>query len=351
MGPLGGGPKLKLYELAVVIEAFAVFSLGCQSAEPVDPGPDPDPNERIATFTGAGDGASWSDLANWDRSPIGADAIVVTGAQVNVDVDLNIDVEMKLRVTSSDLVISVNSLLLNRGEVVLDAGSITAKQGGWFQNEGSIEGTGILAIECDDGGSAAGSVGEGVTLNVGECLEPCFDIDFNELAAGTIVTDQYGADFVVSAVNNDPLHANNVVVFDSANPTGDDDDLATPGTGIGNNSALGSLLIISETDIDGDGDGLIDDPDDETAGGTITFDFTCAYVVENLLMIDVEEFGATKVELFNGGTSVYVANGTQLDDNSVQALDFTNAPPADQVVVTLLGSGAIDDLRICPTHE
>ena len=48
------------------------------------------------------------------------------------------------------------------------------------------------------------------------------------------------------------------MIFDSANPTGGDDDLGS--------DTLGGVLIISE-----DGDST--DPDDNAAGGSICFDF------------------------------------------------------------------------------
>ena len=51
------------------------------------------------------------------------------------------------------------------------------------------------------------------------------------------------------------------IAFDTANPTGGDDDLRTPGFGVNNSVGYGNVLIIAENDFDWNGDGLIDSAD------------------------------------------------------------------------------------------
>ena len=80
------------------------------------------------------------------------------------------------------------------------------------------------------------------------------DLDFEvlDLTAGTIITDQ----FTGLTIRSDVL---DVMIFDTANPTGGDQDLAS--------DTLGNVLILSE-----DGDST--DPDDNATGGTFILNGT-----------------------------------------------------------------------------
>ncbi len=100
-------------------------------------------------------------------------------------------------------------------------------------------------------------------------------IDFNSLASGTIVDDEYSdIGVTVSAVGG----SGDAMTFDSANPTGDDTDLAS--------DTLDGLLIIS-------GDGDTSDPDDTDDGGSIFFDFENPVAIKFITLKDIEETGGT----------------------------------------------------------
>ena len=64
------------------------------------------------------------------------------------------------------------------------------------------------------------------------------------------------------------------MIFDTANPTGGDTDLATPGYGLGNDTALGNVVILSE-------DADSSDPDDNAGGGTLTFTYDESVFIES----------------------------------------------------------------------
>ena len=68
---------------------------------------------------------------------------------------------------------------------------------------------------------------------------------------------------------------NDAMIFDSANPTGGDSDLAT--------ASQGNILIISE-------DNDSSDPDD-AVGGEIVFDFDYPSDLYDIKLIDIEETG------------------------------------------------------------
>ena len=213
-------------------------------------------------------------------------------------------------------------------------------------------------------------------------------IDFEAIAPGTIVDEVFSdlgsGPVSVFGTNADlgslipGIDGNAAVIFNSSAPPGIDFDLGTPnedfggpGIGIGgelgatfaNNLAQGNLLIINEAAqfVDRDGNNLInnldspvnltDDADNDDS--PIIFDFTAlgSVTVHSMTIIDVEadqnEAPAT-VEFFDGANvSLGLFNLPSTGDNGV-AYDVPLGPTAGVVkmVVTLNGSGAIDDIVI-----
>ena len=111
-------------------------------------------------------------------------------------------------------------------------------------------------------------------------------------------------------------------------------------------------MIIAEDDVDvAPADGLVDDPDDEAAGGTITFDFEHDVTIESVTLLDVDgsevDFlrfsGADAMEI----TSILVPD---LPDGSVQVID-PDVSGVRKAVLELGGSGAITSLKFCPEGD
>ena len=194
---------------------------------------------------------------------------------------------------------------------------------------------------------------------------PCDEIstiDFDHLDTGEIVDEQFAALGVhISTVNNGS-GPNLGIVFDGSNPTGGDVDLGTanedfggPGIGVGgeagqpgqNDVALGKLLIIAEDAVDADGDGLVDDPDDEAGGGVITFDFDQPTDVLSVQIVDIEETTQGSVIAYDDLDQVIANVPMQvLGDNSVQRL-VINALDASRLEVVFAGSGAVSEVELC----
>ncbi|WP_421704257.1 Hint domain-containing protein [Aliiroseovarius sp.] len=152
---------------------------------------------------------------------------------------------------------------------------------------------------------------------------PIYTVDFENLAAGDIVNNQYeGQGVTISSSSNNPA-----MVFDTDNPTGGDYDLAT------NN--LGNVLIVSE-------DGDSSDPDDNAGGGSICFTFDEPTDVKNLTVLDNEEGGFVKFWDVDGNYlgKVYLPT----TGNNGQALAELNCDNVGYMQVTLCGSGAIDNI-------
>ena len=190
-------------------------------------------------------------------------------------------------------------------------------------------------------------------------------IDFEGIPTGTIATTVVtsgGGSVGVSGFNPDLGATNAAVIFDSANPTGDDADLGTPnqnfgGPGIGaggaggpfaNTRALGKVLIVAEDLVDENSDGLVDDPDDaDVLGARLDLDFSAIAPVHftSFTIIDVEasEEAAT-VEFFDAANaSLGLVILPIVGDNGVATVPL-DVSGVWRVEVTLNGSGAIDEL-------
>ena len=150
-------------------------------------------------------------------------------------------------------------------------------------------------------------------------------LDFNSLSAGDLVNAQ----FIESGVrisSLDPDHP--VMVFDSANPTGNDFDLGTSGNG--------NLLILSE-------DGDASDPDDDRDGGTMVFEFSGPATINSLDFID--QGRGTLIRLYDDdGNMMTQINVPRGFDNTVitQAI---NVAGVSRMEVEFQGSGAVDNLN------
>jgi cysteine-rich repeat protein len=180
-------------------------------------------------------------------------------------------------------------------------------------------------------------------------------IDFEQFLPGTVVNSiQLDPGVTIYVANGNPAHPDTAIIFDSScegGCTGGDHDLRTPGQGIGNTLAQGRVLVIATDDVDVDPtDGLVDDPDDEVAGGTILLAFTHAFSVESMRVIDIdlnETQGFVELTLAAGGTTRQPL--VALGNNSGQTVIFPGAPLATAIEVFFESSGAIDDIVINDT--
>lgn len=183
-------------------------------------------------------------------------------------------------------------------------------------------------------------------------------IDFDEtplgiplgFQAGQWITDEFAhLGVTVSAINNHPEHPQKAILFDSANPTGEDDDLLTPNPdNPTNDEALGFVFILAEDDVDADDDGLVDDPDDEQAGGQIRIDFDVPTTVLDLKVLDCDAQEIDLVICQDADANVMdVIVVPDLPDGSVQTVPVMQSG-ISTLILDLGGSGAMAKLRFCP---
>ncbi len=176
-------------------------------------------------------------------------------------------------------------------------------------------------------------------LSTSSLLPAAIDFDTDAagtpLAAGTIVDDEFAA-LGVHVTTHDPAN-HPAMIFDSANPTGGDSDLETPGSGMNNHIALGNILIVSE-------DGDQTDPDDDGSGGTLIFTFDDPVHIDDVHLLDIDsgESGGS-VKLFDAGGSVRSVTIPPLGGNSFQVLAL-DADNVSTMEVHFVSSAALTDV-------
>ncbi|GEM_PF-1165423 len=181
-------------------------------------------------------------------------------------------------------------------------------------------------------------------------------IDFEDQSTGTVITTQYGPLLTISADSNGSF--DQAMIFDTDNYTGGDNDLDapfnTPTPGGADGIMPGHVLIISE-------DGDSNDPDDEAAGGSITFDFASVVEFIGINIFDIDNGENVQVQLLNNGAFIGGATvaGSAIGDGNYISFaetfayylgdtleDYFGQPMLiDQIIVTFSASGALDDLE------
>jgi hypothetical protein len=179
-------------------------------------------------------------------------------------------------------------------------------------------------------------------------------LNFESFPAGHVLTDAdlpSGVSVNVQNTSGLPGHPDKAIFFLSDCPvscSGGDYDLRTPGSGSGNNSPQGNLLIVAEDDVDSNSDGLVDDPDDEEGGGRIHFTFDEPHKLLSVRVIDIEQ-----AEEFPSGVVIGLAAGgeqlifyDEIGNNSAQTIVVDDPQPASSITFVFEGTGAIDDIEI-----
>jgi hypothetical protein len=191
-----------------------------------------------------------------------------------------------------------------------------------------------------------------------------YDANDNPIVAGQVIDDEFAAwGLNIASENHHNARPDLAIIFDSSNPTGEDEDLGTPnqdfaGPGIGlggqqdelgeNSQSLGNVLITAEDDVDDDNDGYIDDPDDERNGATFAFDFDANTWVDYVELLDMEEAGG-KIYLHHDdtGSNFDVIDIPVLGNNSFQRLVIDDHD-VKTMYIDLPGSGAIANFCFDP---
>lgn len=206
---------------------------------------------------------------------------------------------------------------------------------------------------------AAGAIALAPAWALAETLD--FGAALQSLEAGTVVTHvtlENGADMSVFADNNNG--PDKCIVFDSAHPTGGQDDLGTPNADFGgpgqgkggqsgkegeNDAALGRVLVIAEHDTDKNDDGLVDKPS-ASDGGHMTLHFSHAGRLSFKVMDVDKDEDEPEFTLYKEGHEVAKTQADEWGDNSVQPVDLGEFGDIDAIEIHLHGSAAIAAIQL-----
>jgi hypothetical protein len=104
-----------------------------------------------------------------------------------------------------------------------------------------------------------------------------FTLDFSGLPAGTTLSEQYADLGVHISAQANGDHPDALIVFDTNAPPTHDPDLAVD---------IGNIAVLAENVRDANGDGLVDDPDENNFGGTVTFTFDQDVSIGSFVFVD-----------------------------------------------------------------
>jgi len=162
-----------------------------------------------------------------------------------------------------------------------------------------------------------------VNPTLSETTVRTIDFEGSALEAGTVITDQLES---VAIATDTEFGA---MLFDSSNPTGGDDDLATDGSG--------NILILSE-------DGDTSDPDDNIAGGTFSFTFDDLIGNISVGLLDIEEEGGSITLYDDADVVVESFEIPAFEDSSFQTLSLGEVTAIARMDIFFAGSGAITEV-------
>lgn len=168
-------------------------------------------------------------------------------------------------------------------------------------------------------------------------------IDFNGLSAGTIVDTQFSGVTISGQRNGAPMGLNSAMIFDTDNPTGNDSDLASP---FDNPTTVPVEMLMPEEVLIISKDNDASDPDDAAVGGVLTFLFDQVVTIFSINALDINGNESITFDFYdvNDMLITSISNGmTTTADNEFLAFNF-DVTGVQRFVITLTGSGAIDDL-------
>lgn len=170
-------------------------------------------------------------------------------------------------------------------------------------------------------------------------------VDFAGLPAGTVLDEQLAADGIhMSAVAyqraGERQRPDKLIVFDSDASGTPDPDMEAD---------IGNLAIISENDTDGNGDGLVDVPNDSFRGGKQIYVFDHARSVNSFVIVDLDHRGTHVATAFDADGNVIVSVPIPVGaEGNVQTIQM-NADGVRRLEIAYSTSAGVSDISLdCP---
>jgi hypothetical protein len=164
-----------------------------------------------------------------------------------------------------------------------------------------------------------------------------FTIDFSGLPAGTIIGEQYAAFGVhISGIANVGF-PDALIAFDTNAPPTHDPDLAVD---------IGNIAIFANNLTDANGDGLVDDPDENNFGGRAIFAFDQDVSIGSYLFVDKDTASPNVAVAYNAAGEVLVTVPVPQGANgSVQRIEV-NADGVRRLELVYRESGGFTGIEV-----
>jgi len=171
-----------------------------------------------------------------------------------------------------------------------------------YRDSGGLTG---IEVDCPDGA---------IPLPSGVCPPPGFVIDFSGLPAGTILGEQFAAQGVHISAEANGDFPDALIVFDTDAPPTHDPDLAVD---------IGNIAILAKNLDDDNGDGLVDDPDENDFGGRAIFTFDQPVHIGSIIIVDHDHQPSDHIDAYDSaGNLIKSVLIPVLGNGSVQTVDL-----------------------------
>jgi hypothetical protein len=168
------------------------------------------------------------------------------------------------------------------------------------------------------------------------CIAP-FVIDFAGLPAGTVLGEQYAAQGVHISAAGNGSGPNAAIVFDSNAAPTHDPDLAV---------GIGNLAILALNLNDANSNGLVDDPDENNAGGKQVYWFDQDVNIGSFKFIDKDHGSPDKAIAYDATNSMVAEVAIPVSTNgSVQTIEV-NADSVRRLEIIYRDSAAVTGIEV-----
>ena len=167
-----------------------------------------------------------------------------------------------------------------------------------------------------------------------------FVIDFATLPAGTILGEQYASRGVhISGRANGAGFPHAIIVFDSNGSASHDRDLEVD---------IGNLAILAKSLNGAEGDGVVDDPDENNFGGKQIYVFDHPVQIGSFLFIDKDHGTPDRAIAYGASNNIITQVPIQVAGNgSVQKINV-DAGDVSRLIIDYRDSGGLTGIEVCP---
>jgi hypothetical protein len=167
-----------------------------------------------------------------------------------------------------------------------------------------------------------------------------FVMDFAGLPAGTILGEQYASRGVhISGLANGAGFPHAIIVFNSNGSASHDRDLEVD---------VGNIAILAKNLNGAEGDGVVDDADENNYGGKQIYVFDHPVYIGSFLFIDKDHGTPDRAIAYGASNNIITQVPIQVAGNgSVERIDV-DAGDVSRLIIDYRDSGGLTGIQVCP---